>query len=616
MRVLVALLLSLPAFSGCNSTLVEDRDPREWAKPKVGACVSEHPLATQIGLDVLAQGGSAADAAVAMALALAVVYPQAGNLGGGGFALVVPQEGESVAIDFREAAPAAAREALYLDGDGRRVEARSLEGPLAVGVPGTPAGLWELHKQGGVLRFDALVEPAIRLARDGFPIDAWLALELAEEHNHAKFNAAARELFWPGGKALGEGAILRQPVLAETLSLYANLGPRAFYEGRLARGLVQELERSPVPGSDSSGQGWMRESDLANYAVQRRAPLRGWFRGFEILSMPPPSSGGVALLEALAVLEGLPLDHEMRQAEALARARHEQSGVQPLDHPMLSDRMLHWWIEALRGAFADRAQHLGDPAFHAVPIEQLLDPKWSASRRMAIHEKADPGLQPLALPREGGQTTHLSVLDREGNAVSLTTTLNTRFGSGILVRDGGYLLNNELDDFAISSGSPNTYGLIGGTANAIQPGKRPLSSMTPTIVRQGDGETVLVLGSPGGPRIISAVYAVLLRVLLLGQNLEEAVRAPRFHQQWSPVETVLEPGFDPLLVQGLRSRAHPLQASSGYMACVQAISFQPGSSRPVAVSDPRRGGSAGLEGELPSKPTRPETSLARQSTPP
>lgn len=613
MRALLALCLLVTA---CKSTLVEDVDPRAWAKPEVGACVSEHPLATRAGLEVLSQGGSATDAAVAMALVLAVVYPQAGNLGGGGFALVVPHEGESVAIDFRETAPQAANESVYLDAQGRRVEARSLEGPLAVGIPGTPAGLWELHKRGGVLRFDALVEPAIRLARDGFRIDAWLAEELADERNHAKFNLAARELYWPGGKPLTEGALLRQPALADSLSLYATLGPRAFYEGRLARGLMQELERTPIPQSDATGKGWIRDTDLAGYRVHVTPPLRGWFRGFEILGMPPPSSGGVALLEALSVLEGLPLDHEMRAAETQARARHEESGAQPLDHPMLSARLLHWWIEALRGAFADRARHLGDPSFHPVPLAALLDPSWAAQRRMQIGENADPSQQALVIPREGGETTHLSVLDREGNAVSLTTTLNTRFGSGILVRDGGYLLNNELDDFAISAGSPNAYGLVGGAANSIQPGKRPLSSMAPTIVRQGDGETVLVLGSPGGPRIISAVYSVLLRTLLLGQNIEEAVRAPRFHQQWNPAETLLEPGFDPRLIEGLRSRAHPLRPIGGYMASVQAISFQPGTARPVAVSDPRRGGSAGLEGEEPSTPTRPETSLARETTPP
>ena len=617
MRGLLALLLVWP--SACNTTLVEDVDPRAWAKPEVGACVAEHPLATRAGLQMLAQGGNATDAAVAMALVLAVVYPQAGNLGGGGFALVVPHSGEPLALDFRESAPAAARASLYLDEQGVRVEARSLEGPLAVGVPGTPAGLWELHRRGGGrLRFDALVEPALRLARDGFAIDAWLAQELSDPRNQQKFNAPARELFLPAGVPLAEGALLRQPVLAETLNLYATLGPRAFYEGRVARALVQELERTAVPQEPfgNSGAGWIRPEDLAGYAVRAQAPLRGWFRGYEVLSMPPPSSGGVALLQALAVLEGLPLDHEMRTAQAQAVARHEQQGLQPSDHPALSGRMLHWWIEALRGAFADRAAHLGDPAFHAVPLDALLAPGWISSRRMAIREQAQVGLEPLAVPREGGETTHLSVLDRDGNAVALTTTLNTRFGSGILVREAGFLLNNELDDFAISTGSPNTYGLIGGAANAIQPGKRPLSSMTPTVVRQGDGETVLVLGSPGGPRIISAVFQVLLRTLLLDQTIEEAARAPRFHQQWSPAATMLEPGWDPALVQDLELRAHPLTRMGGYMASVQAIQFLPGTARPVAVSDPRRGGAAGLEGEELSVPARPETAIVRETTPP
>lgn len=602
--VLLVMVVGALGTAACSSS----GTAAEGVRPERGACVSEHPLATSVGLEILAAGGSATDAAIAMALALAVVYPQAGNLGGGGFALVVPAEGAPQCLDFRESAPAAADPALFLNEQGQRVPARSLLGPRAVAIPGTAQGLWDLHRQcGGRLRFDALVEPAIRLARQGFEIDAWLAAELAEPANFEKFNAPARELFYPGGQALVEHARLRQPQLADTLSLYAALGPRAFYEGRVARAIVAELERSAVPESRENGVGWMRLEDLSAYRTRLVSPVVGYFRGYEILCMPPPSSGGVAVLEALGILEGLPLDHELRAAEERARAMHESLGVQPSEHPRLGERMLHWWIEALRAAFADRAQHLGDPDFHTVPLDRLLSPEWIAERRIAISERAQADLEAMPLPSEGGETTHLSVVDSSGNAVALTTTLNTRFGSGIWVREAGFFLNNEIDDFAVLAGSPNVYGLVGSAANALRAGARPLSSMTPTVVRNAAGELRMVLGSPGGPRIISTVYQVLLRCLLLEQNLEEAVRAPRFHQQWRPAETEFEPGFEPELIQALLQRGHRSRTLAGYIASLQAIELDPSLPLPIVVSDPRRGGSGGVVGQAPSVPTRPES---------
>lgn len=586
-----------------------------WPVPRAGAVVTEHPLATQAGLDVLERGGNAADAAVAAALVLAVVYPQAGNLGGGGFALWVPHQGDALALDFREVAPRAVKPELYIGADGTRVAERSLAGPLAVAVPGSPLGLWRLHERAGSqkLTFRELARPAIDLAQQGFEIDAFLAHDLAAPGVRERFNAAARDVFFPGGEPLRAGARLRQPALAETLSLFASQGPDAFYKGRVADAIVAELDTAHVPASDLSGRGWMTQADLAAYAVEERRPLSGWFRGYELVTMPPPSSGGVVLLQVLGILEGLPLDAERERACAaqdLAAQRGEKAGERGLD-----ERMLHWWIEALRCAFADRAKHLGDPKFHAVPLADLLSSRWISQRRISIGERAHPEVGAWA-PREGANTTHLSVLDRQGNAVSLTTTLNETFGSGQLVRAGGFLLNNEMDDFALAENSPNTFGLVGGAANAPAPGKRPLSSMCPTVLREGGHANVLVLGSPGGPRIISSVFQVIVRTTVLGESLEEAVSRPRLHQQWSPAATVFEPGFDAALIAALRERrGHPVADAAARFGSVQAILLAEPGGVPVACSDPRRGGSAavqsprGKKSALPTEAHAPRASL-------
>jgi len=588
-----------------------------WPRPRQGAVASEHPLATQAGLAVLDAGGNAADAAVATALVLAVVHPQAGNLGGGGFALWVPHKGKPDALDFRECAPAAADAAQYLDQE-KPVTKRSREGPLSVAVPGSPAGLERLLALHGSKHFTLadLAQPAIGLARKGFAIDAWLASDLARKGVGERMNLAARELFFPGGKPLAQGALLVQKELAETLRLFGEHGAAGFYRGRIAEALVAEVARSAIPGSERTGAGWITLDDLANYQVKQRAPLVGWFRGQEIVTMPPPSSGGIVLLQTLGVLEGLPLESEMQAARDQARWKFERTHQQPVDHPGLSERMAHWWIEALRGAFADRAAHMGDPDFVAVPADQLLSPGWIARRRIAIGELAAPSIGPWEPPREGGQTTHLSVLDASGNAVSLTTTLNLQFGSGILVSGAGFLLNDEMDDFALQPDSPNAFGLVGSAANAIRPGKRPLSSMTPTVVRDGGHTTSMVIGSPGGPKIITAVAEVLLRTELFGQTLEEAIRAPRLHQQWKPDETEFEPGFDREIVDGLRDRlGHKVKFAKSRFASVQAIQVREPGAKPVAVSDPRRGGSAGLQGEQPSEPAQPGADAADEAPP-
>ena len=576
-------------------------DPDEagrWPTPRRGTVVSAHPLATQVGVDVLDAGGNAADAAVATALALAVVYPQAGNLGGGGFAIWVAHDAAEPprTLDFRETAPRALTVQLFLDEEGRFVAERSLAGALAVGVPGSPHGLWRFQKELGVLSFGDVAAPAIRLAREGFPIDAWLARALALETARARLSRdpVAASVFLPGGEPLAEGQLLRQGDLARTLDRLVHGGPDGFYRGAVAGAIVETLR---------PGGGVLDLRDLADYEPVWREPLRGWFRGLEIVTAPPPSSGGLVFLQVLSLLDGFPLDEEVRRARETAAAMGQE-----VDASMagLSGRAVHWWIESMRCAFADHAQHMGDPDLFDVPVAELLSPAWIAERRVSIGELANPDVAPLDLVgfREAGETTHLSVLDREGNAVALTTTLNSSFGCGLMVRGGGFLLNNEIDDFSIVPGVPNDFGLVGGEANAIAPHKRPLSSMTPLVVRDGGQVVRMVLGSPGGPRIITALLQVFLRVEVYGDSLEEAVRAPRLHQQWEPSATRLEPGWDALLVQALENRRHEIVQSADRWAAVQAI-WVPVGGEPVGVSDPRRGGAVGAQERPLSEPARP-----------
>lgn len=578
-------MLALAACASLQDPLGAER----WPTPRRGMVVSEHALATRAGVEMLEAGGNAADAAVATALALAVVFPQAGNLGGGGFALWVAHDGSSAPLlcDFRESAPQDLRAEAFLDEAGRLVPERSLAGPLAPCVPGSPHGLWLFHGRLGRLPFERVAAPAIALARKGFAVDAALAHDLLDAEDRARLCAdgMARELFYPRGEPLREGDLLRQEVLADTLERLVARGPSGFYEGDVAQAVVGTLRPQG---------GVLSLADLAGYRARWREPLRGWFRGLEIITVPPPSAGGLVLLQVLAMLDGFPLDEEMESTRARARAIDPGSDAAVVG---LSGRAVHWWIEALRRSFADRAAHVGDPDYVHVPVAELLAPSWIAERRISIGELADEHVAPLLAPaREGGETTHLSVLDREGNAVSLTTTLNTSFGSGIMVRGGGFLLNNEVDDFALAAGQPNVYGLVGGDANALAPGKRPASSMAPTVVREG-GQTVrMVLGSPGGPRIVTALVQVLLRTEVYGQPLAGALAAPRLHQQWSPASTSFEEGWDHLLLQDLRNRDHQVAVTRGTFGSVQAIRVEVGGD-PEGASDPRRSGLALAERE-------------------
>ncbi len=551
--------------------------------------VCEAPLASSVGAKILHDGGNAVDAAVAAALALAVVLPQAGNLGGGGFALFVPHEGEPQALDFRERAPGTADPARYVDAQGKLIGEMALSGPWSVTVPGSAAGLFELFSHLGSKRFTfaQLCQPALELARKGFLVDATLEKDLADEDLRRRLESspAAKALFYPGGTQLRKGDRLVQAELATTLEMFGLQGPEVFYRGVVAKQIVAELSllgdvNGSPGGVDVGARGLVSLLDLGDYKPLWRAPLRGWFRGMEVITMPPPSSGGVALLETLSVLAGFPIEAERR---ALSPA--------DLAAGALPERALHWWIEALRRAFAERAEYLGDPDFVNVPLERLLSPEWVARTRVSIGETAASQIGAQSVANEGQETTHISVLDSQGNAVSLTTTLNSTFGSGILVRGAGFFLNDEIDDFALQPGVANQFGLVGGRANSLEPGKRPLSSMVPSVLRRGGGSVALVIGSPGGPRIISSVIAVIVRCLLFEEPLAQAVAAPRFHQQWSPSVTEFEPGWPSEMLEALSRRGHAVSAKEKRWGRVQVIRvLQDGSVE--GVSDPRGNGSA------------------------
>lgn len=602
-----AATLALVMLTACRASDPFGEGPGV-PRPAAGAVVAEHPLAVEAGLAILKAGGNAADAAVATALALAVVYPQAGNLGGGGFAVWVPREGDPSTLDFRELTPSGYVPELYLDAAGEVVPERSLATPLAVGVPGSPAGLYDLFTShgSGRLSLSSICAPAIRLAEEGFVVGPWLERDLASGGARARLEAdpAARDLFYPGGQPLRAGQRLKQLRLADTLRRFGRGGKEAFYRGDTAEAIVQTLRAADERNGNLVGGAAMTLDDLGGYAAVERVPLVGRFRGYEVISMGPPSSGGMVLLQVLAMLDGFPLDAERNAARAARR-----SGGDPATTAAgVSARMVHWWIEALRMAFADRAQHLGDPDVVDVPLDELLSADWIARRRVSIGETARPGVAAWtpAPPEESKETTHLSVLDDDGNAVSLTTTLNASFGSGILVGEAGFLLNNELDDFSIRAGTPNLYGLVGGKANQLAPNKRPLSSMTPTVVRRSDGAVRLVLGAPGGPRIITAVFQVLLRVLVFDQSIEDAICAPRLHQQWKQPETLLEEGWPLSLVEAITNR-HGQEVRvipEGSFGSVQGITVD-ADGGVEAYSDPRRGGIGAVEGEALPRPSLP-----------
>jgi gamma-glutamyltranspeptidase/glutathione hydrolase len=503
-----------------------------------GMVVAQEKTAARIGTDILRRGGNAVDAAVATAFAMAVTYPRAGNIGGGGFMVIHSAERhEDVAIDYRETAPAATTSGIFLGPDGKPDNAKSRDSALGIGIPGTPAGLvLALEKYGsGKFTLSELLQPAIELARGGVLLTDDSADTLPQWHPRlARWPSTAKIFSRADGTSLREGDMLIQTDLAVTLSAIAAQGPRGFYEGPVAEQLVKAI---------GDAGGIMTVDDLKSYRPVIRSPVRGTYRGYDIVSMPLPSSGGVGLVETLNILEGFPLA-EMKQGSAAS---------------------LHALIEAMKRAYADRAHYLGDPAFVSAPVATLTTKDYAAKQRASIDlDHATPWVDALSVtpPREGSNTTHFSVVDGLGNAVSNTYTLNFSYGVGLVADGTGVLLNNELDDFTAAPGASNAYGLVGFEANLPGPGKRPLSSMSPTIVLK-DGKPVLVTGSPGGSRIISTVLQVIVNVLDYHMDVAAAVAAPRLHHQWLPDEVRIERGFAEETLDALRAKGHRIVEPMG-----------------------------------------------------
>ncbi len=535
-------------------------------RAKRGMVVSVDEHASRAGLAMLKMGGNAVDAAIATAMALAVTHPSAGNLGGGGFLLIRLKDGRTSFLDFRERAPAAASRDMYLDASGNVVPESSTVGLKAAGVPGTVAGLVYASRKYGRLRWSQLVAPAVTLARGGFPISYELANSLSSDQAVKRLSRfpASNRIFLRDGRYYEPGERLIQRDLARTLARIQRGGAREFYRGLTARKLAAFM---------AENGGLLTLEDLKNYEVVERQPLVGTHGGYQIITAPPPSSGGVLLLEMLNILEGVPL---------------AEKGAMSAD-------AIHWTVETMRRAFADRAQYLGDPDFVRVPVRGLTDKKYAEMLRASIDpQRATPSIEVRAgnpMAYESSETTHLSVVDRWGNAAALTFTLNDSYGCGLTAEGLGFLLNNEMDDFAAKPGSPNSVGLVQGEANAIAPGKRPLSSMTPTIVTR-DGRLALVVGSPGGPTIINTVLNILLGVIDYKMEVQRVVDAPRFHHQWLPDSIRMEPGFSPDTLALLRARGHELDIRSGYWGDAHAIVVSQREGLLLGAADPRRGGKA------------------------
>jgi gamma-glutamyltranspeptidase / glutathione hydrolase len=520
--------------------------------------VSAHPLATDVGVEVLRKGGNAVDAMIAVHCALGVVYPNAGNLGGGGFMVWRSKKGETATLDFRETAPALASRDMFLDSSGKVIPNLSLAGHKAVGIPGSVDGIWKAHKRYGKLKWRDLIEPSVRLAEKGFPVTEKQAHDLNSFlPEFRKWNSPSSPLLrysvWKSGDTL------RQPDLANTLKLIRDKGRDGFYRGLTARLIVNEMK---------SGNGIISLQDLAHYTSKWRTPLRGSYRGYTITTMPPPSSGGVALLQLLRCYE--------LYADSSCTFH--------------STNAIHLMAEAERRVYADRAEFLGDPDFVRVPMKGLLDSQYLQSRMKSFRWDS---ISPSATIRHGNpeqyeseQTTHYSIVDAEGNAVSVTTTLNASYGSKVMVDSAGFLLNNEMDDFSSKPGAPNFYGLLGSSANAIASAKRMLSSMTPTIVER-DGKLFMVVGTPGGGTIITSVFQTIVNVIDHNMTMQSAVNAKRFHHQWLPDQIFIEEGAFPSQVTNeLKRRGHIFKQREP-IGRVDAILVQSPNGNLEGAGDPR-----------------------------
>lgn len=553
------LLLSLPQVAPAASVAP--------VAAENGMVVAAQHLATKVGVDVLKRGGNAVDAAVAVGYALAVVYPAAGNLGGGGFMTLQLADGRKTFLDFREKAPLAATPNMYLDKDGNVIKGLSTHGHLAVGVPGSVSGLEWAREKYGTLKRQELLAPSIALAEQGFVLDQGDIDMLHTATADFRKDPASAAIFLKGGEPYQVGDRLVQKDLARTLKAISDQGPEGFYKGPVAQALTQ---------ASQAGGGLITQADLDQYKTREMPPVECDYRGYHVVSAPPPSSGGVIICEILNILEGYPLkDLGFRSAQSV-----------------------HYQIEAMRHAYVDRNSYLGDPDFVKNPIARLTDKAYAAQIRAVIDPNkagVSKDIKPGVAPHEGSNTTHYSIADRWGNAVSVTYTLNDWFGAKVTVPGTGVLLNNEMDDFTVKIGVPNIYGLVQGEANAIAPGKRPLSSMSPTIVTK-DNQPVMVVGTPGGSRIITAVLHTLLNVIDYGMNVQEAVDAPRFHQQWLPDVTNVENfAISPDTRKLLESAGHKLGAPqpANHLAAVligaPSLGGKPvGKNRFYGANDPRR----------------------------
>jgi gamma-glutamyltranspeptidase / glutathione hydrolase len=578
-KLLILLLMALPAMTA--PPFAEASTHPVHASHAI--VVSVHELASHAGVEIMQAGGNAIDAAVATGFALAVVHPPAGNIGGGGFMLIRMAGAKTHFLDYREKAPAVATRDMYLDAQGNVIEGASEIGYKAISVPGSVAGMVYAEQKYGKLTLKQVMAPAINLAREGYALTWEEAADMHDRHL-AEF-PESRRVFQRNGDYYKPGEIFRQPDLARTLERIAEK-PDDFYHGSLARELAAAMQK---------GGGLITVDDLAHYEVKEREPVRGTYRGYEVISAPPPSSGGTVLIESLNILEGYDLGKMGNR----------------------SAQSIHYTTEAFRRAFFDRAEFMGDPEFAKIPVAQLIDKRYAAAWQETIDPaRATPSKDlkrpavfseleqyaaahpPAAVPRESNHTTHYSVMDADGNAVSVTTTINDWFGSRVTADGLGFLLNDEMDDFSSKPGVPNSDGLIQGDMNAIGPGKRPLSSMTPTIVVR-DGKTVMVLGSPGSSKIITTVANVLMGVVDYGMNIQEAVNAPRFHNQWMPDVVNVEQWFSPDTVGVLKHMGYNIEIGlhfgtsvAPYWSDAECIAVDAKTGERLGASDGRGSGKA------------------------
>jgi len=557
-RIVVLIVL----LSVINVPFVAAREP---VRARQGMVASTNEVASSVGVEIMKRGGNAVDAAISVAFALAVTHPAAGNLGGGGFMMIRLKDGRTTAIDYREMAPGAAHRDVYLDKNGNLIEGEggSLVGYRAAGVPGTVRGMeLALKKYGsGKLTWAQLIEPARQLAGRGFVVTHELARSLYSNREYLEKYAETKRIYLKSGKFYQEGELFRQPELAATFARLQRFGPNEFYEGETARLITADIKRN---------NGLMTMDDLRGYVAKERAPVRGNYRGYEIISMPPPSSGGAVLIQMLNILEGF----DLQKLEANSSDRY------------------HLMAEAMRRAFADRAEYMGDSDFVKVPVPGLIDKSYAATLRKTINTERASTSEEIRAGRPAGyesdETTHFTVVDAEGNAVSNTYTLNNSYGSAAVAKGTGLLLNDEMDDFAAKPGTPNMYGLIQGERNAVAPKKRPLSAMTPTIVLRKDGSLWFTVGSPGGPTIINTVLCVITNVIDYEMNIQQAIDFPRIHHQWLPDELVGEPfGLSGDTQKALTARGHKL-AKLRYLGDAEGIMIEEKTGVRLGATDPRR----------------------------